>query len=82
MNKQTRESLQDLAAVLDLLTQCEMRLTRIPKRFPGLYVYIPAALSDSLRAARLGTEEFARQLAEYQHLPLSCADLKSKKKSH
>ena len=80
MNKQTREFLQDLAAVLELLVHCETRVGRIPKRFPNLYINEPSQWTDGLRAARLGVEELACQIVEYQNLPPSCAQLSKFKK--
>ena len=81
MNKQTRASLQDLAAILELLAQCEARIERIPKRFPTLYIEVPSLWRVGVRAARLGVEELARQIVQYQNLPMSCANLSSFKKS-
>ena len=75
MHTQTRKSLQDLAAILELLAQCQTRVERIPKRFPNLYICVPMQVTEGLRGVRCGVEELANQLVQYQHLPLSCADL-------
>ena len=82
MNKQTRESLQDLAATLELLAQCEARVLRIPKRFRDLYLFIPPKFTVGIHAARCGAEELARELVEFQNLPPACADLSQFKKSN
>lgn len=69
MNKQTRQTLCELAEIYMLLQTCENRLSHIPARFKNLYLDVPSSCLGGLRSARLGLEDFARQLLEFQNLP-------------
>ncbi len=80
MNKQTRESLQDLAAALKLLEQCEVRVLRVPARFKHLYLSVPVEFTKGLRVVRAGVEELVQELMQMQNLPMSSANLSKLKK--
>ncbi len=69
MNKQTRQTLHELAEIYMLLQTCEKRLSRIPSRFKNLYIHVPSSCFNGLRSTRFGLEDFARRLIEIQNLP-------------
>ena len=75
MNPPTRQSLQDLAAALKLLEQCEKRVRRVPGRFRELYLDVPFGFSGAIQSARFGIEELAQRLIVAQQLPSYWADL-------
>lgn len=75
MNKQTRQTLRELAEMYALLQRCETCFSHIPARFKNYYLYVPPSCLDGLRAACFGLEELARQLVQLHNLPPQLAQL-------